>query len=426
MSAAKIADVLARAVASGAVSDAAPAAIFYDLTAFEAQCRSLVAAFPADALHGFAVKACPVLSVVRAAAAAGLGAECASIAEVAVARAAGIPGPRIIYDSPAKTDAHLRASLCAGVHVNADNLGEVARIAAVRRELGHGAGEGSVVGLRVNPQSGSASIAMTFTAGASSKFGVPLAEDRAGAVAAFAEHQFLSCIHVHVGSQGCSVDVLVRGAVAAVELADEVNAGRPGAVTSIDIGGGLSVDYDGDGEEPSFAEYAAALRAAVPALFDGRYRVLTEFGRKVAAKAAFVAARVQHVKRAGGRVIAVGHAGADIFTRPVYMPAKWSHRIEVMDATGGKAKAGDAVCVDIAGPLCFSGDMLAVGRTLPVPDAGDWLVVRDAGAYTLSLLNRHTSQLMPPVYGYRSADVGAPLEVLLKGETVEDIVAFWS
>jgi diaminopimelate decarboxylase len=429
MSATGINEALSRAVAAGHVSDDIPAAFFYDMTAFTAQCRALVSAFPPTALHGFAIKACPVVGVVRAACAAGLGAECASVGEVAVALAAGIAAADVVFDSPVKTDAHLRYALSRGVHVNADSVEEVGRIAAVRAGLGHGVGEGSVVGLRVNPQVGSATIAETFTASASSKFGVPLAEARGSAVGAFREHPFMSCVHVHVGSQGCAVDVLVAGVVAAVELADEINAtvggGSPRRVTSIDIGGGLSVDYDGDESGPTFEEYGAALRAAVPRLFE-RYRVVTEFGRKLAAKAGWVAARVQHVKEAGGRVISLGHAGADVFMRPVYVGSKWRHRLRVMGASGAAEKGGPRVALDVAGPLCFSGDLLAVGRALPRPAAGDWVVVLDAGAYTLSMLNRHTSQLVPPVYGYWSGEPGRKTETLMKGETLEELVRFWS
>lgn len=425
---------LSAAVSAGLVSDAAPAAVFYDMTALAAGFAALRTAFPDSALHGFAVKACPVVAVVRAAAAAGLGAEAASVGEVAVALAAGHPPHRIVFDSPAKTDAHLHYALSAGVHVNADNVGEVSRIAAVRARLGHDAPDaGSVVGLRVNPQVGTATIAATFTASASSKFGEPLSERRPEILAAFREHAFLSCVHVHVGSQGCALDLLVRGAAVALELADEINAavpaGTPLQVTSIDIGGGLSVDYDGDDETPSFADYAAELRAAVPGLFE-RYRVVTEFGRKLTAKAAFIAARVQHVKRAGGRVIATCHAGADVLVRPVYAPEKWHHRLEVWEASGGARRAEPpadaAASLDVAGPLCFSGDLIGLDRRLPTPDAGDWLVVRDAGAYTLSALHRHTSQLVPPVYGYWSGEPARALELLMAGETVEDIVKFWS
>lgn len=426
MAATNIPEVLSAAIANGHVSDDVPAAIFYDMTALETQCKSLVNSFPPTALHGFAVKACPVVSVIRAVHAAGLGAECASIGEVALSLAAGVPPASIIFDSPAKTDAHLRYALSRGIHVNADNIEEVARIAAIRAESG--VGEASTVGLRVNPQLGTSKIALTFTASASSKFGVPLTEERASVVAAFREYPFLSCVHVHVGSQGCAVDVLVRGAVTAVELADEINSNFSTSeprVTSIDVGGGLSVDYDGDSAAPTFEEYTTALRETVPGLF-ARYRVLTEFGRKVTGKAAWVAARVQHVKHAGGRLIALGHTGADIFMRPVYQPEKWHHRIDVMSADGKGEKGGEKKEVDVAGPLCFSGDLLAVGRMLPVPEAGDWFVVRDAGAYTLSALNRHTSQLIPPVYGYDAENLTGPLKTLMRGETMEDLVKFWS
>jgi diaminopimelate decarboxylase len=194
-------------------------------------------------------------------------------------------------------------------------------------------------------------------------------------------------------------------------------------VTAIDIGGGLTVDYDSDSLDPTAEKYAAALRESIPRLFE--YRVLTEFGRKLTAKAGWVAARVQHVKKAGGRTIALGHAGADLFMRPVYAPTKWWHRIEVLTADGAAFKSGPRKEVDVAGPLCFSGDLLAVGRKLPVPEMGDWFIIRDAGAYTLAAYCRHTSQLVPPVYGYEQ-EAPARRTLLKKGETLDDLIRFWS
>lgn len=82
---------------------------------------------------------------------------------------------------------------------------------------------------------------------------------------------------------------------------------------------------------------------------------------------------------------------------------------------------------DIAGPLCFSGDIFATGRLLPRCEPGDWLVVLDSGAYTLSMYSRHTSQLLPPVYGFRWSNTGmGQFELLKEEESLEHLVQFWS
>lgn len=414
------------AVRQGLLGDKNPVAFFYQVDALRSQCKSLINAFPTRSLHCFAVKACPVVSVLQLIHDAGLGAECASIGEVALSLAAGFSPEHIVFDSPVKTDAHISHCVSKGIHLNADNLEELERIDELRTQASKNgnlpAMNASTIGLRVNPQIGEGSISELYTASASSKFGVPVTEMRSGIVDAFLKYSFLECLHVHVGSQGCSVDDLVNGAAVAVGLADEINLLRPGQVTCIDIGGGLSVDYDSDVSSPPFAEYSAELRKRVPNLF--RYKILTEFGRVLIAKAGWAAAHVQHVKRAGGRVIALCHAGADVFLRPVYIPSKWKHRIQVM-SSDGFPRTDPVGRVDVGGPLCFTGDLLCVDRVLPVPQTGDWIIIRDAGAYTLSMCCRHTSQLLPPVYGYESAQP-ADLKILKKGETTDDIVQFWS
>lgn len=420
----KITQVLQTSFETGKLSDKNPISIFYDLTHFRQTCKSLTDSFPQNSLHCFAVKACPLISILRQAASSsniGLGAECASIGEIYVALQAGIANDRIVFDSPVKSDYHLRFALEKGVFVNADHIDEVYRIDRIRKEVG----SKSVIGLRVNPQAGTATIAETFVASATSKFGVPLKECKSEILELYKKYEWLTCVHLHIGSQGVELLTLSQGLAEGVKLAREINevVGKK-QVTVIDIGGGLSVDYHSDALDPTFEAYAALLHEVLNPLFD--FRIVTEFGRKLAAKAGWVAAKVQHVKKAGGRTIALTHAGADIFVRPVYQRDKWFHRIEVYNAHGEQKtmEKHGAVNMDIGGPLCFSGDLLAVDRKLPTIETGDWIVIRDAGAYTLAMYNRHTSQLVPAVYGYEEASPHS-LVTLKKTETPEELLQFW-
>jgi diaminopimelate decarboxylase len=433
--------VLAHALSTNVLSDASPCAFFYDLTAFRAQRVALAAAFPSSSLHCLAVKACPVVALLAEAAGGrpdrarrdplSMGAECASIGEVALALAAGIGPSKIVFDAPAKTAQVIKFCLEKSLHINANGLDEVDRIASALSssnavEIGgvQKIRPRSVVGLRINPQiKSSTELRETFTAGAGSKFGAPLLEARSEILECFRRYPFLSCVHCHVGSQGCDLDAMLVGVAAIVALADEINATRPGQVSSIDIGGGLSVDYDSDKSRPTFEEFGQLLRNRVPGLF--KYRIITEFGRKIIAKAGWVATRVEEVKHAGGRTIAIGHVGADVFVRSVYVPSKWRHRLHVMTSDGNAVKGGPEANIDVAGPLCFSGDMLAVDRRLPIPECHDWLVVRDAGAYTLAAYSRLTNQLVPAVYGYEE-ESPEQLVILKKRETLDALVTFWS
>jgi len=416
---ASIQSVVSHAVSRGQLSDESPVAIFFDIPRFRKECRSLLRAFPDDTLHGFAVKACPIISVIRTAYEAGMGAECASEAEMALCRAAGVPPEKIIFDSPAKTDVILRKALDMGVHLNGDDFDEIERIETLLRP---GEVPKNTVGLRVNPQIGSGTISMTSTAGLSCKFGVPLLERRSEIIAMFEVYSFLRCIHVHVGSQGCTPQLLVDGVASAVALAEEINSRVPGRVTTIDIGGGLSVDYGGEKKTRvlAFWEYEGMLRDQVPNLFN--YKIMTEFGRRLAAPVGFIATFVQAIKSSGGKKYIIGHAGADICMRAAYAPDKWRHNIELRDKKG-KLKAGDiSGKYDVAGPLCFSGDIIGTDREFSSPQVGDVLVIRDAGAYTFGMYSRHTSQLVPAIYAFGT---DANLSCIKKKETLESVVQFW-
>lgn len=189
----------------------------------------------------------------------------------------------------------------------------------------------------------------------------------------------------------------------------------------IDIGGGLPEDYDVDDGPPAYSAYVSDLRHAVPELFDSGCTLVTEFGRHVHAMHSIVATREEYTWRSSGRSIATGHAGADLFVRTAYLPDTWRHRVTVHSANG-TLKSGETSPWDIAGPLCFLGDLIARDRMLPAIEPGDWLVVHDAGAYTLSMWSRYNSRQSPAVHGW-SDDEG--WTVLRVEETIDDVLAFW-
>jgi diaminopimelate decarboxylase len=405
--------MLERAIRAGLLDDESPAALFYDLDAFRARLRSLADAFP-GALHALAVKACPLPALLRPAIGEGFGLEVASEGELALAHRLAVPEDRVVFDSPAKTRREIAAALSRGHRLNIDNLEELARIAAIMESPEPP--RPSSIGIRVNPSLSGASIAATFTAARGAKFGVDLDEDRGAILEAFAAHRWLDGLHVHAGSQGVPLSMLVDAIARVVDLALEIGA-RGGKVRVFDIGGGLPVGYRSEDRAPDFAEYAAALGERVPSLFSGPWKLITEFGRAIFARCGFAASRVEYVRRGG---IAVIHLGADLFVRPAYRPEDWSHEIEVFGPTG-QPKSGSITGASIAGPLCFSGDFIARDRPLPPIEPGDVIAIRDAGAYTLSMWSRYNSRLAPAVYGF---DEGG-FQLLKPRETVDDVLRFW-
>ena len=184
------------------------------------------------------------------------------------------------------------------------------------------------------------------------------------------------------------------------------------------MGGGLPVRYtDRDPEPPTVAAWAEAL-AGMPGW--GSRRLLTEVGRHVHAGGGITISRIEAVKEVDGEPLLVVHVGADLLLRRVYRPDDWDHEFIVTDPTG-RPRQGEARSTKIGGPLCFSGDLLARGRALPEAREGDLLIIRDTGAYTLSMWSRHCSRGLPPVWGLDGGDV----ERLFAGESPQDVVRFW-
>ncbi|GLX54423.1 diaminopimelate decarboxylase [Streptomyces hygroscopicus subsp. hygroscopicus] len=394
-------------------------------TAFEA-----VLAPGTPVLHAFAVKATPLVPVLRLLHEEGVGAEVASPGELALARAAGVPAARTVLDSPAKTPAELREALALGIAVNADNPQELDRLDALVPARGAGGATAaplrSPLGIRVNPQIGAGSIGATSTATETSKFGVALRDEgaREWVVRAYTERPWLTRLHAHTGSQGIPLPLLARGVAETFALAEEINA-RVGRrqVDTLDIGGGLPVNFAGEATAPTYARYARLLAEQVPGLRAGRYGLVTEFGRSLLAKHGTVVARVEYAKRSGGRRIAVTHAGVQVATRTVYAPGAWPLRIAAYDGEG-RPKPGPEVVQDVAGPACFSGDLLAEGRALPALEQGDYAAALDTGAYYFAHHYAYNSLARPGIHGFGPDGAGGvAFATVREPQTVAEVVA---
>jgi diaminopimelate decarboxylase len=415
----EIRDVLVAGRTQGLVGEVDTAVVFHDLDLLDDRLDELVAAFPPSALHTIAIKANPLVEVLRAVVARGCGLEAASFEEVMLARAAGCPPDRIVFDSPAKSVAELQASLELGIRLNADNFVELDRIIELRPP-----DSTSIVGLRVNPLVGDGSIPTTSVAGTASRFGVRIDRVVEGLVPRATGNPWIRGLHHHVGSQGIAVDAHAAAAAATAALRDQLHdaLGRP-QFDTVDIGGGATTDYVGEGPtEP--AEFVAAVSEAAPSLFDADTVLMTEFGRAVQANCGWAASTVEYVKESSEGDIAVLHLGADFLMRPAYQPEHWQHRFSVVDATPGADPSTPWI---VSGPLCFAGDI--IGRSVPLGPvtAGDTVVVHDVGAYTVGMWSRHCSRGIPLVLGHRRSPTGEiRFDVLRARESPEDVVRFWS
>ncbi|MEV3971305.1 diaminopimelate decarboxylase [Streptomyces sp. NPDC050698] len=396
---------------------------FVDLDGVADSVAALQRAFPdsVSVLHAFASKANPLVPLLEELRELGMGCEVASAGELAQALAAGFAPEQIVFDSPAKTRGELLKALELGVAVNADNFQELDRIGdllATRSST-------SQIGVRINPQVGAGSIAASSTATATSKFGIAL-EDEGNferLLRAYKEQPWLTWVHAHVGSQGCPLDLIAQGISRTVAFAEQVNTalGRR-QIVGIDIGGGLPVDFDSDSTAPGFDAYVDRLRHHSPALFTGAYRLVTEFGHSLLSKNGFTAAFVEYTKTSGQRPIAITHAGAQVATRTVFQPDSWPLRVTAHHPTGAR-KTGSPVAQDIAGPLCFAGDLIARARPLPALVPGDVVALLDTGAYCFSAPYHFNTLPEPAVYGVRTGPRGdVRFELLRSAQTIDELI----
>lgn len=409
----KAAAVWRQAHAAGLIAPEDTTVIFLDGEILRQQYSKICDCFPADAWHAPAIKSNPLLATWQHLHSLGAGAEAASIGEVAIALAAGIPAAKIVYDSPAKhiTDLRWLQEHAPEIYINADSLDEL----SLHAELGFP----FRLGLRINTGEVVAAATGLQVSGADSKFGEDIA-NRQSIIEAFSKTPVLSGLHVHVGSQLQEPAGAVSQVRAVVDLAldvrKEVGAER---ISYIDIGGGVPVDYQSPGAAP-LEEMVSALRVQCPELFDGTFRLITEIGRWMHAPAAFTVIEVAVVKQQGEQWHAILHAGADLFLREAYQPGQWFHRMAVLRQ--GEIVTGDPLkAFHLGGPLCFGGDQIDRNRQLPVMHRGDHVLILDTGANSFALWSRHCSRAFPKVVWVE----GDALWVVRERESSGELTRFW-
>lgn len=410
----------------GFLDEDQPLCAVFDLDTADDLISSLTDAYPAAVrpLHTVAAKSVAVPGILRHFAEAGLGCEVASPGELRIALAAGFSADRIIYDSPAKSWHELRTALGRGVSFNIDNFEELDRVDRLMADKGIRDGGVPPIGIRINPQSGAGSIEAMSTATAHSKFGIGLEDFRDRLIEACAARPWITQLHVHSGSQGLPLHHTAGDVARVVALAEDIErVVGDQQIVRIDVGGGLSVNFSSDETTPTFADHAAALHRTAPELFNGKYRMVTEFGRSLTAKAGFLIGRVEYVKEAGPRRIAVTHIGVQIATRTVFMPDSWPLRIEVFTADGEEKTGGQGMDrYDIAGPACFAGDVIATQRPLPEVQAGDLIVVPDTGGYYASNHFGYNSLTRPAVYATQMSSGHRTFRLARRAQTLEQVV----
>jgi diaminopimelate decarboxylase len=324
-----------------------------------------------EALVCYALKANSNQSVLRTLAKLGAGADVVSGGELKRALAAGIPPEKILFSGIGKTEAELRAALETDILcINIESEPELELLSRLATETGRTAR----VSVRVNPDVDSGSHAKISTGKSENKFGVPLKRAReVYARAAKLPGIRVTGVDMHIGSQ---ITDLVPLEAAFRLLADFVQTLRADGhtISHVDFGGGLGIPYYLDQEAPPEpAAYAAVVKRVTHNL---GCTLIFEPGRMIVGNAGILVTRVIYVKHGEAKNFVIIDAAMNDLIRPTLYEAH--HDIlPVVAATEG----APAIVADVVGPVCESGDYLALDRTLPEPKPGDLLAIMTAGAY---------------------------------------------
>jgi diaminopimelate decarboxylase len=330
----------------------------------------------------YSLKANSNLALLRLLRSLGAAADVVSGGELFRARRAGFEAPDIIFGGVGKTEREIADGIDAGVLLlnieSEDELRMVDRLAGQR-------GVVVPVAIRVNPEiTVETPHSYIRTGEKGHKFGVPYDEVRDVArVATSLPNVVLRGLDMHVGSQLSRLDAYRHGIERVLELLAQLRSDGARDLRYLDIGGGLAVTYDA--EEPTNLERFAQI--VVPAVRSTGLQLIVEPGRFMVGNAGVLISRVLYRKRSGGKELVVVDAGMTDLLRPSHYNAY--HRIEAAEFVEGRSR------VDVVGPVCESGDFLALDRDLEDLRAGDLIAIHSAGAYGYVMSSNYNTRGRP-------------------------------
>lgn len=352
-----------------------------------------------DALDGvpnmvcYAMKANSNQAVLKVLADLGAGMDVVSGGEYARAKAAGVPGDRIVFSGVGKTREEIRAALSGGIRqFNIESEPEMLAISQVATSLGVTA----PVTIRVNPDVDARTHEKIATGKSENKFGIPIARAReVYALAASLPGLEVIGIDVHIGSQLVELEPFEQAYKKVAELTRTLRADGHD-IRRLDLGGGLGIPYTRSNEAPPLPlDYGALIKRSVEGL---DVEVEIEPGRLIAGNAGLLVSSVIYLKEGEGRNFLILDAAMNDLVRPSMYSAH--HDIDpVIEPAPGTERAA----FDIVGPVCESGDTFAKGRELTPLAAGDLVAFRSAGAYGAVMASEYNTRPLIP-------------EVLVKGD----------
>jgi diaminopimelate decarboxylase len=341
----------------------------------------------------YAMKAASNQAILKTLAAEGAGMDVVSGGEYARAKAAGVPGDRIVFSGVGKTRDEIRTALEGGVRqFNVESEPEMTALSEVAASMGARV----PITVRVNPDVDAKTHAKIATGKSENKFGIPIARAReVYARAARLPGLEIVGIDVHIGSQLTQLDPFEDAYRKVADLTQALRADGH-AITRLDLGGGLGIPYVRSNEAPPMpTDYGDLIRRTVGHL---GCEIEIEPGRLIIGNAGLLVSRVLYVKKGEGRDFLILDAAMNDLIRP----AMYDAHHEIVPAV--EAAAGtEPAPFDIVGPVCETGDTFARGMLMPPLDEGALVAFRSAGAYGAVMASEYNTRPLVP-------------EVLVKGD----------
>lgn len=336
----------------------------------------------------FALKANSNQAVIATLARLGAGADIVSGGELMRALSAGVPANKIVFSGVGKTRDEMAAALKAGIYCfNVESEPELAALSEVAKSLGVAV----PVSVRINPDVDAKTHAKIATGKSENKFGVPLSRAREiYREAAKLPGIRITGVDMHIGSQITELAPFENAVTLIVEFARDLM--RDGhKLAHIDFGGGLGIPYHPANEPPPLPKaYAEMVKRLTK---DLKLKLVFEVGRLIAGNAGILVTRVIYVKQGAEKTFVVVDAAMNDLVRPTLYDA-YHEILPLREAPVN----GQTMVADVVGPVCETGDYLALDRKLPQIEAGDLLAVMTAGAYgAVQASTYNTRPLVPEV-----------------------------
>ena len=339
-----------------------------------------------DHLVCYAMKAASNQAILRTLAAEGAGMDVVSGGEYARAKAAGVPGDRIVFSGVGKTRDEIQAVLAGGIRqFNVESEPEM----VVLSELAVAMGTVAPITIRVNPDVDAKTHAKIATGKSENKFGVPISRaEEVYALAAGLPGIKVIGIDVHIGSQLTDLAPFELAYQKIAELTRTLRA-QGHEITRLDLGGGLGIPYTASNAPPPLpSDYGAMVKRV---LGDLECEIEIEPGRLIVGNAGILVSEVIYVKAGEDRAFLIVDAAMNDLIRPAMYEAHHDIVPLVEAAPGGQTTA-----YDVVGPICETGDTFAKNRELTPLAAGDLIAFRSSGAYGAVMASEYNTRPLVP------------------------------